>query len=61
VRRIYELAHQPFDDRAQQAIVDYMADHERHRFGGIDYHPEDVGLDDADLASRFASYTKRFL
>jgi len=61
VRRIYDLAGQPFDARAERGITEYMAGHERNRFGSIEYHPEDVGLDDADLARRFAPYTAAFL
>lgn len=61
VRRIYDLAGQPLDDRAAQAMGAYRASHERGRLGTIDYRAADVGLDSAELRERFAPYVRRFL
>jgi hypothetical protein len=61
VRKIYALAGQPFDDRAERSLQEYMAGHERGRLGRIDYRAADVGLDTAELRERFAFYTERFL
>ncbi len=61
VRRIYALADQPFDQRAEQATSSYLAEHRRGREGRIDYQAEAVGLDVDDLRRRFAFYVDRFL
>ena len=61
VRRIYELAGQPFDGPAEAAMADYLTEHRRGRHGRIDYRAEDVGLDGTELAHRFAFYVERFL
>ncbi len=61
VRAIYELADQPFDDAARQAIGGYLVGHPRGRLGRIDYRAEDVGLRVDELRERFASYVARFL
>jgi hypothetical protein len=61
VRRIYDLADQPFDARAEQATSTYLAEHRRGRDGRIDYRAEDVGLDLDELRERFAFYVERFL
>jgi hypothetical protein len=60
VRRIYELADQPFTDDVQAAMKAYMVEHPQGRHGRVDYHAEDVGLDRADLARRFGFYADRF-
>jgi hypothetical protein len=61
VRRIYELADQPFDGPAQDAMAAYLAGHERGHLGRIDYRPSEVGLDRDELRERLAFYTERFL
>ena len=60
-RAIYELADQPLTARAEAAMAEYLAGHERGRLGRIDYRPADVGLDPDELRSRFVPYTQRFL
>src|SRR5690606_35074166 len=60
VRRIYDLAAQPFDDRARGAIEAYMADHPRGRHGGITYDAEVLGLDLDALDAGFTAYRERF-
>src|SRR5690606_7128703 len=44
VARIYELADQPLDARAEQAMADYVAEHPRGRHGGITYDLDQLGL-----------------
>jgi hypothetical protein len=61
VRHIYELAAQPFEGAAHQAMAKYLATHRRGHRGRIDYRPEEVGLDRAELRDRFAFYLHRFL
>lgn len=61
VRRIYDLADQPFGEAPLAAMEAYMADHPRGRYGRVDYRPEDLGLDPDELRERFAFYTDRFL
>jgi hypothetical protein len=61
VRRIYELADQPFTEEVEAMMAAYMADHPQGRHGRIDYRAEDVGLDRAELERRFGFYTERFL
>jgi hypothetical protein len=61
VRRIYELAEQPFEGAAESAMTAYLAEHRRGRLGRIDYRAADVGLDETELTERFAFYVARFL
>ena len=61
VRRIYALADQPFDERAEQATSTYLEGHRRGRGGRIDYRASDVGLDLDELRQRFGFYVDRFL
>jgi hypothetical protein len=61
VRRIYDLADQPFTEEVAAAMAAYMADHPQGRHGRIDYRAEDVGLDRSELERRFRFYADRFL
>ena len=61
VRRIYELADQPFDDTVEAHMAAFMADHPRGKHGRIAY---DLALFDVDPAERteaLAFYRDRFL
>ena len=61
VRRIYELADQPFDDGVEAHMTAFMADHPRGKHGRISY---DLALFDVDPAERrqaLAFYRERFL
>ena len=49
VERIYDLADQPFDDRARTAVATYLAGHQRNRHGGLIYDLADFDLTEADL------------
>ena len=60
VARIYELADQPLDARAERAMADYMATHPRGRHGGIVYDPEALGLRPEGVAERTRAYAHRF-
>lgn len=61
VHAIYDLAGQPFTERSDEGIADYLAGHRRGRLGTIAYDPAQLGLDPDDLRARFATYTARFL
>jgi hypothetical protein len=60
VEAIYELADQPFDDRARRALADYGDTHPRGRHGGLIYDLADFDLDADELRTRFVGYTSRF-
>jgi len=61
VAAIYELAGQPLDDRARDAMTRFRVEHPRGRHGGVTYHPEDLGLEIAAIAQTFTDYRRRFV
>ncbi|MEO3788395.1 sulfotransferase [Actinocorallia sp. B10E7] len=60
VRRIYEVAGQPFTAETQAAMATYMAEHGRGRHGTVAYRLDDLGLDPAERRSALAHYAARF-
>jgi hypothetical protein len=60
VRRVYQLADQPFDDRAQDAMTTFMAEHPRGRFGSVVYDLGEFGLEAAERRAALAFYSERF-
>jgi hypothetical protein len=60
VRRIYEVAGQPFTAHVQSAMDGFMADHPRGKFGRVEYFFDEFGLDAAELRASFAPYVDRF-
>jgi hypothetical protein len=60
VRRIYDLAGQPFTPEVQGHMESFMADHPRGKHGSIAYDLRDFGLDPAERRATFASYCTRF-
>lgn len=58
--QIYDLAGQPLDARARQAMTAFRAEHPRGRHGGVIYQPAHLGLDPEDVASRLRDYRNRF-
>jgi hypothetical protein len=60
VGRIYELADQPFDDRARGAMTGFMRDHPRGKFGAVEYDLSEFGLDPVERRKALAFYTDRF-
>ena len=60
VARVYELAGQPFDERARTAMYRFMAAHPRGKFGTIDYDLGQFGLDPVERRRALAFYTDRF-
>jgi hypothetical protein len=60
VKRIYELADQPLDERARAAMDAFMAAHPRGKFGAVEYDLSEFGLDPAELRSALAFYTDHF-
>lgn len=61
VRRIYDLADQPFTDDAGRAMTDFMAAHRRGRHGTVVYQPEVLGIDRAERRRALAFYSDRFV
>lgn len=61
VSAIYELADQPYDDRARSAMATFREDHPRGRHGGVSYEPTSLGLDPGEVASRLRAYRERFV
>lgn len=61
VAAIYELADQPYDERARTAMAEFCAQHPRGRHGGVIYAPDDLGLDVGEVAHRLADYRERFV
>jgi hypothetical protein len=60
VRRIYDLAGQPFDDGARQGIGDFLSTHRRGRHGTVVYQPELLGIDPAERRRALTFYCERF-
>jgi hypothetical protein len=60
VKRIYELADQPFTDEARRGITDFMDTHERGRHGTVVYQPDVLGIDRAERRRALAFYSERF-
>jgi hypothetical protein len=60
VERIYELADQPFDGPARDALGGYLASHRRGRHGRVLYDLADLGLDPAERAAALSAYRDRF-
>jgi hypothetical protein len=61
VRRIYEVADQPFTDEARVAMERFIADHPRGVNGGVIYDPvRDFDLDPVALREQMRDYTDRF-
>lgn len=61
VARVYELAGQPLDATARAAHRDYLAGHQRNRYGLIRYDLEPFDVTEPELRARFAPYAARFL
>jgi hypothetical protein len=60
VRRIYELADQPFSGAAETAIRGYIDTHQRDRHGKVVFEPERLGLDLPARRQAMRPYSERF-
>jgi hypothetical protein len=60
VRRIYDLAGQPFTDAADAAMHSFMDAHPRGRHGGVLYDLAEFGIDRDELRDSFSFYVDRF-
>ncbi|HEX6475896.1 MAG TPA: sulfotransferase [Acidimicrobiales bacterium] len=60
VRRIYELADQPFTDETSSAMTAFMLEHPRGRHGRVAYRLGDFGLDADERRAALGFYTHRF-
>jgi sulfotransferase family protein len=58
---IHDLAGEPFDSNARDAMCDYLAEHQRGRLGRVATSAEMFGLDENDVHARFGPYVERFL
>lgn len=61
VARIYQVAGQPFDERARTAMARFREQNPRGRYGGVIYRPDDLGLDADAVASSLRAYHNRFV
>jgi hypothetical protein len=60
VRRVYEVAGQPFTSEVQVAMEAFMAANQRGRHGGLVYRFEDLGLDPGERRYALQFYVDRF-
>jgi hypothetical protein len=60
VRRIYELAGQPFTAETEAAMTAFMDEHPRGRHGRVAYDLGDFGLDRDERRAALRFYTERF-
>ncbi len=60
VRRIYDLADQPFTADTEAALAAYGTSHQRDRHGKVVYEPEALGLDVARRRADMRAYSERF-
>lgn len=60
IRRIYELAGQPMDERAEAALANYGATHERDRFGKVIYDVDQIGIDVPARREQMRAYSEHF-
>jgi hypothetical protein len=60
VRRIYQLAQQPFSPDVEAAMTAFMGANPRGRHGAVLYDLDQFGLDRAHLRQMFAFYVDRF-
>jgi hypothetical protein len=60
VGRVYDLAGQPLDERAKEAMAAFMAEHPRGRHGALHYDLGEFGLDAAERRKALGFYTERF-
>jgi len=60
VRRIYERAQIPFDERAAAATQRTSERNVQHRYGKHVYRLEDFGLTPASIESRYGYYRERY-
>ena len=58
---IYELAGQPYDERARTAMAAFTAQHPRGRHGEVRYDMAAIGLDATDVEQRLRAYRDRFV
>jgi hypothetical protein len=60
VERIYALAGQPFTAETRAQMDQFMVDHPRGKWGSVEYHLEDFGIDAAERRAALAFYSERF-
>jgi hypothetical protein len=60
VGRVYDLAGQPLDASAREAMASFVAAHPRGRHGTVTYDLAEFGLDAAERRRALAFYTDRF-
>jgi hypothetical protein len=60
VKRVYDVAGQPMDERARTAMTAFMASHPRGRHGTVVYDLTEFGLEPAERRKALSFYTDRF-
>ncbi len=58
---IYEMAGQPYGEKARTAMAAFTAQHPRGRHGEVRYDMASLGLDTEDVARRLRAYRDRFV
>ncbi len=60
VRRVYDVAQQPFTTSTREAMDAFMADHPRGRFGAVEYELAQFGLDASQIRDAASEYIEMF-
>ena len=60
VARVYDLAGQPLDERARQAMAAFLESHPRGRNGTVRYDLGALGIDGAERRAALQFYVERF-
>jgi len=60
VRRVYAVAEQPFTEASESAMVAFLDQHPRGRYGGVVYDLAQFGIDRERLRHSLAFYIERF-
>ena len=60
VRRIYDVAGQPFTPDAEHAMRAFMRDHPRGKYGRVEYDLADFGIDEEERRRALRFYVERF-
>jgi hypothetical protein len=60
VRRVYDVARQPFDDRAERAIGEYLRSHPQGRHGSVEVDWSVLGVDPDERRAALREYAATF-
>lgn len=60
VQRVFDLAGQPWSERVASSVCAFQDANPRGKHGSVEYHLEDVGLDEASRRASLRFYQERF-